>query len=118
MLFDLGSGAFDDASVLNSGRASGLTGTAVETAVDVSNKGIADRQASAIDLQHLVDAATGRIHLHSQRAVCRTVVQAESTVNTSGVKIPRGTIRPAEVRLAHVQRVILSLLLWSFDVCA
>src|SRR5438477_4980776 len=111
MLFDLSAGALHDACVLHAGGAGGLARAAVKAAVDVGDKRIANRESACIDLQHLVDASARRIHLHPQYPIRRAMIQAEATMNTGGVKVPTWAVAACEVRVAHLQRVLVRLLL-------
>src|SRR5205823_10536809 len=82
IFLDLPPGRFDQAPVLDSGRARRLASAAVETQVDVPDKTLAQRQPPALHLDHLVDPAARRVHLDSQLAISRTTIQAKTAVDT------------------------------------
>src|SRR6185437_4229278 len=113
MLFDLRASTFDYVPVLHTGGTSTFTGTTIKTAVDVSNKRFRNRQPSGIDLQHLVDAAAGRIHLHTQHTIRRAMIQAKTAVHAGSIEIPGWTIWPGKIRFPHLQG--MTMLFCSLD---
>ena len=88
IFLDLPPRRFDQPAVLDSRRARRLASAAVETQVDVPDKTLAQRQPSALHLDHLVDPAARRVHLDSQLAICRTTIQAKTAVNTLRIELP------------------------------
>jgi hypothetical protein len=106
---DDGAGVLDELAVLDCGRTHGFAGTAVEAFVNVIDKGSGDgapalcgdgsgsgraarRISGAVsgeigsgDMNHLVDAAAGRVGLEIPEAVGRAGVEAEAAVNAAGV---------------------------------
>src|SRR6185437_1777318 len=111
--FDLRASTFDYVPVLHTGGTSTFTGTTIKTAIDVSNKRFRNWQPSGIDLQHLIDAAAGRIHLHTQHTIGRAMVQAKTAVHASGIEIPAWTIWPGKIRFPHLQG--MTMLFCSLD---
>src|SRR5207249_9766688 len=88
IFLDLPARRFDQAAVLDSGRARRLAGAAVETQVDVPDKTLAQRQPPALHLDHLVDPAARRVHLHAQLAIGGATVQAQAAVDTLRIELP------------------------------
>ena len=90
---DAGAGMLDEFSVFDTGGACGFAGTAVETFVDMIDEGVAGLdfrlgKAGRLALkymEHLVDAAPGRIGFEVPEAVRGAGVQAEATVHAAGV---------------------------------
>src|SRR5947207_16012381 len=76
IFLDLPPRRFDQAAVLDSRRARRLARAAVETQIDVPDKTLAQRQPPALHLEHLVDPAARRVHLHAQLAIGGAAVQA------------------------------------------
>jgi hypothetical protein len=81
----------DELSVLDAGRAGGFTGAAVKAFVDVIHERIGDGKVADLDVNHLVDAAAGRIRFEIPEAVGGASVQAETTVDAAGVVLERGS---------------------------
>ena len=50
-----------------------------------------------VNLHHLINAPARRIHLRSQRAVGRALVQTQSAVNALRVQVPRGFLARGEI---------------------
>ena len=75
ILFDLRAGAFYELSVFHARGAGALASAAIETAIDVLDKKIAERQAALIDENHLTDAATRRIGFLAPKTIGGAFVQ-------------------------------------------
>src|SRR5205814_6589130 len=103
--------ALHDPAILHAGRACRLAGQTAEASVDVRDKRFRDGQAALIHLQDLVDASAGRIHLGAQYAIRRTMVQAESAMDTSGIEIPCRAVCAREIGWTGIHRYVGDLLL-------
>ncbi len=98
MLHNLRARALQQAAVRHTRWTSSLAIQAAEAAVNVGDERLAQRQTALVHLHHLVDAAARRIHLRAQRAIGRTLVEAQSAVDTLGVQVPRRLFTGQEVR--------------------
>ncbi len=92
LLFDLSACPLHDVPVLNAGGTSRLARQASQAAVDVRDKSFAHRHVAFVDVQHLIDAAARRIHLHTQNFVGRAMVQAKSAVHAGAKQLPGGNV--------------------------
>jgi len=96
--FDASAGVLDELAVFDAGGASSFASAAVETFIDVIDEGIADGdgrrrmviQVTLKDVDHLVDAAAGRIGFEIPQAVRGTGAQAEAAVDAAGVILVGG----------------------------
>ena len=96
--FDAGARMLDQLSVLDAGGAGGFAGAAVETFVNVIDESVADlcfvlRLAAELRLEnveHLLDAAAGRVRFEIPEAIGGTSVQAQSTVDAARVVLISG----------------------------
>jgi hypothetical protein len=90
--FDARAGVLDEFSIFDSRGAGGFASAAVEAFVDVIDEGIGEGLVVQLDVDHLVNAAAGRIGLEIPEAVGRTGVEAEATVDTTGVVLIEGNL--------------------------
>ena len=97
VLLDLRARFLQQMSVLHAGGTRGLAIQAAETAVNVGNERIGQRQPALVNLQHLVDAAARRIHLRAQRAIGGAIVQTQAAVHALGIQVPTGLLAGREV---------------------
>jgi len=74
----------DQPVVLHAGRAGGHTGHAAETAVEVLDDGVGQRDRSVDEPLHQVDPAARRVHLLVPERIRRTGRQAETAVDAVG----------------------------------
>src|SRR5437016_357458 len=89
----------DQASVFDTRGARRLTSAAVEAQVHVPHETLAQRQPAALDLDHLINASTRRIHLDAELAVGRASVQTKAAVDALGIIVPLGLLsRPVAAR--------------------
>lgn len=88
---DAGAGVFDELAVLDAGGAGGFAGAAVEAFVDVVDEAGGDRLLAVFDVDHLADAAAGRIGFEVPEAVGGASIVAEAAVDTAGVVLISGT---------------------------
>ena len=79
-VFDVGASSFHQATVLHPGRTGGFAATAGQAKIDVFLIGVSDGSA-VLHLNHLIDAASRRIHFQVQFAVGGASVQAQAAVD-------------------------------------
>jgi len=87
---DARAGVLDEFSIFDAGGAGGFAGAAVEAFVDVIDEGFGDGLLVQLDLDHLVDAAAGRIGLEVPEAIGGTGVKAEAAMDAAGVVLVDG----------------------------
>ncbi len=88
--FDVRAGVLDELSVFDAGGAGGFAGAAVETFVDVFDKGISDGLLVQLDLNHLVDPPARRIGLKVPETVGGASVEAQAAAHAAGVVLVDG----------------------------
>ena len=71
---NLGARTLDDQSVRNAGRAGTNASETSEATIDVLDERRVDRESAFVDLQNLVDAASGRVRFESEHAVRRALL--------------------------------------------
>src|SRR5208283_2525120 len=98
VLDDLRTRALQQASVRHARWASGLAIQAAETAVNMGDERFGQCEPAFVHLHHLVNAPARRIHLRAQRAIGRTLVQAQPAVHTLGVQVPGRLLARGEIR--------------------
>src|SRR5216683_1864640 len=89
---DARAGVLDELSVFDAGRAGGFAGAAVEAFVDVVDERFGDGLLVQLDLDHLVDAATGRIGFEVPEPIGGTGVEAEAAMDAAGVVLVDGNL--------------------------
>ena len=82
---DACAGVLDEFAVFDAGGAGSFAGAAVEAFINVVDEGVGDTDVSLLDVDHLVDAAAGRIGFEIPEAVGRTGVEAQAAVDAAGV---------------------------------
>ena len=90
---DAGAGILDEFSILDAGGAGSFASAAVETFIDVLDVGVRDGRGrlsmigklALRDVDHLVDAAAGRIGFQIPQTVGGARVQAKAAVNAARI---------------------------------
>jgi hypothetical protein len=73
---------FSNAAILDSGRTGRLAGTAKEAEIQVIFKAFAEFDATIGGGLHQMNSAAGRFGFEAKCAVCRTLIQTQSAVDT------------------------------------
>ncbi len=90
--FDVRAGVLDEFSIFDAGGAGSFASAAVEAFVDVIDERFGDGLLVQLDLDHLVDAATGRIGFEVPEAIGGTGVEAEAAMDAAGVVLVNGNL--------------------------
>ena len=90
--FDVRAGVLDEFSIFDAGGAGGFASAAVEAFVDVLDERIGDGLLVQLDLDHVVDAATGRVGFEVPKAVGGTGIEAQAAVDAAGVVLVNGNL--------------------------
>src|SRR3974377_1328485 len=79
---------FQQTAVGHARRTRRLAVQATEAAINVRDKRITQGQPPFVHLYDLVDAATWRVHLCPERAIRRTLVEAQPAMHAARVQVP------------------------------
>src|SRR3974390_2550959 len=91
---------FQQTAVGHARRTRCLAVQATETAINVREERITQRQPPLVHLHNLVDTATRRIHFCPKRAIRRTLVETQPAVYAARVQVPRWFLVRREIRVA------------------
>ena len=90
--FDVRAGVLDEFSIFDAGGAGSFASAAVEAFVDVIDERFGDGLVVQFDLNHLVNAATGRIGFEVPQPIGGTGVEAEAAMDAAGIVLVNGNL--------------------------